>query len=72
MVSKQFVFNGDNMNDIVKIAHVPKHSHGRCVVGPFDKILHKGYIWTGNRAVIYFYPPQINIDPFCKLWYKIL
>ena len=31
------VFNdGDNMNDIGKRAHVLKHSHGRCVVGPFD------------------------------------
>ena len=42
------------MNDIGKRAHVLTHSHGRCVVGPFNKILHKGSIWTGNRDVLYF------------------
>ena len=47
------VFNDEeNMNDIGKISHVPKHSHGRCVVGPFDKILYKGSIWTGHRAIL--------------------
>ena len=46
------VFNdGENMNDIGKGAHVLKHSHGRCVIGAFDKILHEGSIWTGRRAV---------------------
>ena len=47
-------FNGRNMNDMSKIAHGIKHSHGRCVVGAFDKILHEGNIWTGHRAVLYF------------------
>ena len=42
------------MNDIGKRAHVMKHSHGRCLVGAFDKILHDGSIWTGQRAVLYF------------------
>ena len=42
------------MNDIGKRAYVLKHSHGRCVVGAFDKILQEGSIWTGNRALIYF------------------
>ena len=37
-----------------KRAHVLKHSHGRCVVGSFDKILHEGSLWTGHRAVISF------------------
>ena len=31
-----------------------KNSHGRCVVGAFDKILHEGYICTGRRAVLSF------------------
>ena len=49
------VFNdGDNMNDIGKRAHVLKHSHGRCVIGYFDKILYEDYIWTGHRAVLLF------------------
>ena len=47
-------YYGVNMHDIGKRAHVLKHSHGRCVVGPFDKILHEGSIWTGHRAVLYF------------------
>ena len=40
------------MNDIGKIAHVLKHSHGRCVIGSFDKMLHEGSIWTSHRAVL--------------------
>ena len=42
------------MNDIGKKAHILKHSRGRCVVGPFDKNLHEGSIWTGRRSVISF------------------
>ena len=42
------------MNDIGKIAHVLKHSHRRCVIGAFDKILPEGSIWTGRRAVLSF------------------
>ena len=53
--SGKTVFNyGVNMDDIGKIAHVLKHSHGRCVVEVFDKILHEVYIWTGHRAVLSF------------------
>ena len=49
------LFNdGDNINDIGKRAHVLKHLHGKCVVGTFDKILHKGSISTGNRYVLSF------------------
>ena len=43
-----------NTNDIEKRAHVLKHSHRRCVVGAFDKILHEGSILTGTRSVLYF------------------
>ena len=42
------------MNDIGKRAHVLKHAHGRCVIGSFDKILHKDSIWTVHRAVLSF------------------
>ena len=42
------------MNDIGKIAHVLKKSHGRCVVGALNKILHEGSIWIGYRAVLSF------------------
>ena len=51
---EETVFNGMSMNDIGKRAHVLKHSHGRSVVGAFDKILHGGSIWTGTRSVISF------------------
>ena len=53
MLVKQF-FYGETLNDVGKIAHVLKHSHGRCVIGSFDKILHEGSLWTGHRAVILF------------------
>ena len=48
---KSVFLNGKTMNDIGKRAHVIKHSHGRCVVGAFDKILHGGYIWNVPRSV---------------------
>ena len=35
-------YDGENMNDIGKRAHVLNHSHGRCDIGSFDKILHEG------------------------------
>ena len=47
-------YDGENMNDIGKRAHLLKHSHGRCVIGSFDKILHKGSLWNGHRDVISF------------------
>ena len=47
-------YDEEKMNEIGKRAHVLKHSHGRYVVGAFDKILHDGSIWTGHRAVLYF------------------
>ena len=49
-----FFYERDKMNDIGKIAYVLKHSHRRCVVGAFYKVLHEGSIWTGNRAVLFF------------------
>ena len=47
-------YDGENMNDTVKRSHVMNHSHERCVVSTLDKILHKGSIWTGHRAVLSF------------------
>ena len=47
-------YDGKKINDIGKRAHVLKHSHGRCVVGAFDKISHEGSIWTFQRAVLSF------------------
>ena len=47
-------YDGLNMNDIGKIAHVLKHLHKRCLVVPLDKISPEGYIWTGHRDVLSF------------------
>ena len=47
-------YDGENMNDIGKRAHVLNHSHGRCFIGAFDKILYEVSIWTGHRAVLSF------------------
>ena len=54
MVVKQFFFNGESINEVGKRAHVLKHSHGRCGIGYFDKILYEGSLWTGHRAIISF------------------
>ena len=35
-----FFYDEVNMYDIGKIAHVMNNSHGRCVVGPFDRMLY--------------------------------
>ena len=40
--------------DLGKRAHVLKRLHVRMILGSFEIILHKGYLWRGNRAVIYF------------------
>ena len=47
-------YDGEKINDIGKRAHVLNHSHGRCVIGSFDKILYEGSIWNGHRAVLSF------------------
>ena len=51
MVVEQFFYDGGNMNDIGKRAHVLNHSFGRCVIVFLDKILHEGSIWNVRRAV---------------------
>ena len=53
---KKIYYYEEKMNNIEKIAHVLKHSHGRCVVGPFDKILNEGSIWTFHRDFLSFTP----------------
>ena len=47
-------YDEENMNDILKRAYVLKHSHVRCFIGSFDKLLHEGSISTGHRAVLLF------------------
>ena len=39
-------YDGLNINDIGKRAHVMKHSHGNCVIGSFDKFYMKALFGT--------------------------
>ena len=48
------------MKDIGKREHALKHSYIRYVVGTFDKILHGGSSWTGNRTVLSFILNKTN------------
>ena len=45
-------YDGVNMSDIEKRAHILKHSNGRFVVGAFYIILYEVYIWTVHRSII--------------------
>ena len=47
-------YDEENIHDIVKGAHVLKHSRVRCVIGAFDKNLHEGSIWTVHRGFLSF------------------
>ena len=49
-----FFYDGENMKDIGKRAHLLNHSYGRCVIVSFDKSLHEGSIWTGHRDFLSF------------------
>ena len=49
-----FFYDGENMNDIGKRAHVLKHSHVMFVVGAFDKKIHEGSIWNVHKYIISF------------------
>ena len=53
------------MNDIGKREHVINHSQRRCVVGAFDKSLHKVYIWTVTGAVY----PLSSINQYISNFY---
>ena len=49
------------INNIGNRAHVLNHSHIRCVVGAFDKILHGVSIWNRTKAVLYFILKNQNL-----------
>ena len=46
-------YGGVKSSDFGSRAHILKHSHGRMVFGPFEKVFHEGTLWSGYRAVIY-------------------
>ena len=40
--------------DLGQRAHVPKNLHGRCIVGPFERVFHEISLWRRNRAIVSF------------------
>ena len=47
-------YDGVKTYDFGNRSHILKHSHGRMVFGPFDKVSHEGTLWSGYRSVISF------------------
>ena len=47
-------YDGVKSCDFGNRAHILKHSHGRVVFGPFEKVFHEGTLWSGYRSVISF------------------
>ena len=47
-------YNGVKISELGSRAHILKHSHGRMIFGPFEKIYHEVTLWSGYRSVIYF------------------
>ena len=55
------VHGGDTiLNDVICVydlgqrTHVLKHLHGRCIVGPFERVFHEISLWRRNRAIVSF------------------
>ena len=47
-------YDGMKTCDVGNRSHILKHSHGRMVFGPFEKVFHEGTLWSGYRSVISF------------------
>ena len=47
-------YDGVKTCDFGNRAHILKHSHGRMVFGPFEKVFHEGTMWSRYRSVISF------------------
>ena len=54
IVGDTVFYDGVKSCDFGNRAHILKHSHGRMVFGPFEKVFHEGTLWSGYRSVIYF------------------
>ena len=40
-------YDGVKSFDFWSRAHILKHSHGRMVFSPFEKVFHEGNMWSG-------------------------
>ena len=47
-------YDGVKTCDFGNRSHILKHSPGRMVFGPFEKVFHEGTLWSGYRSVISF------------------
>ena len=47
-------YDGMKTCDFGNRSHILKHSHGRMIFGPFEKVFHEGTMWSGYRSVISF------------------
>ena len=43
-------YDGVKSCDFGNRAHILKHSHGRMVFGPFEKVFHEVTLWSGPEA----------------------
>ena len=59
-------YDGLKSCDFGNRAHILKHSHGRMVFGPFEKVFHEGTLWSGYRSVIYFILTKQNFLHFYR------
>ena len=59
-------YDGVKTSDLGSRAHILKHSHGRMIFSPFEKVVHEGTHWSGYRAVVSFIlTKQIYLHFFC-------
>ena len=59
-------YDGVKSCDFGNRAHILKHSNGRMVFGPFEKVFHEGTLWSGYRSVISFIlTKQIFLHFYC-------
>ena len=47
-------YDGNKTNNVGNRIHIIKHSHGRMIFGPFERVSHEGTQWSGFRSVISF------------------
>ena len=60
-------YDGNKTNNVGNIIHILKHSHGRMIFGPFERVFHEGTLWSRYRAVISFILTK-NIPTFLLSW----
>ena len=48
------LYDGVKIYDLVSRARILNNLHSRMILGPFEKILHKGSLWRGTGSVISF------------------